>query len=641
MSDVRKKTIVVCNFPRFSGEIWLPFLWAQAKTYYELYGQRKREWNWFPCYADVYSGEYQDQIKQLLKDSNPDVFAISLYVWNYTLAHEIAAWVKSQWPKCVIISGGPHQYFKHDMNWFKNHPHLDASLPGDCYGEQCFLEVLDNYNDSTSTIDWLKITDIYYPSKSRLVLSNKQSMSRAERKQYQFDWSALYAQLTELKEFADYQKCHFPNSMLLSVLETTRGCPYGCTYCDWGGGVSTTVLQKNLQAVKKDVDALMEFELTYIYLADANFGIFGSRDVDIMQYIAYKKIKTKQYFGVGFGGYAKTENKLEYIRDILAIDIDNNISMTKELKLSMQTLDDQVLENIDRKNIPLDKQLEIYQPLSKNKKLPLYVEMIMGLPGIDLDKYYYELDVLGERHLSVQWFEWILLPETPAYSQAYRQQYGIDTIVKKKGWAVWEEGSEREVVISCNSYTSQDYLQMILSNSLYHLFVLGGFYKNTINWIRHNHTIGYGQIARDIYENYFMIECEELRDQVLNTWTKILSDCDVPCTFDVNGQAVYGAYYFVAQCFADRGFADDLIAWLQNKYAVPFNIPSREKELNIHADNYGTVAYRGLNIISYKKDISFQDLDVHSMIGAFRTYIDSGNTMRGKKKLLGLINVDC
>ena len=636
MSSVvlKKKTVVICNFPRFSGEIWMPFLWAQAKTYYELYGSRKDEWTWFPCYADVYSTEYTQQIKGLLINSDPDVFAISLYVWNYTLAHEIAAWVKSVWPKCIIISGGPHQYFKHDLNWFKEHPHLDASLPGDCYGEQCFLEVLDNYDDATATVDWTKVTDMYYPSKSRMVLSNKVSMSRAERKVYKFDWSGFDAQLGPMIDFVRFQQQHFPNSMLLSVLETTRGCPYGCTYCDWGGGTSTTVLQKSLPTVKTDIDALMNFDLTYIYLADANFGIFGERDVDVMQYIAYQKIKTRQWFGVGFGGYAKTENKLEYIRDILAIDIDNNISMTKELKISMQTLDEEVLKNIDRKNIDLDNQLDVFEPLSKNKKLPLYVEMIMGLPGIDLEKYYYELDILGERHLSVQWFEWILLPETPAYAGSYREQYGIKTIIKKKGWAVKEEGSEREVVIGCKSYSTGDYLQMILSNSLYHLFVLGGFQKDTISWIRKNHNLGYGQISRDIYENFF--RQHEYKNEAQIRWEKILTDSDSPCVFDVGHQNVYGAYYFVALVFTDPIFANNLIEYLQSKYNVPADIVNGDLILNINSINYGKKIVNWLYTINYKKDISFQQNDVHSLIGAFRTYIDAGNTMRGKKKLFGL-----
>jgi radical SAM superfamily enzyme YgiQ (UPF0313 family) len=110
-------------------------------------------------------------------------------------------------------------------------------------------------------VDWKKVTDIYYPSKSRMVLSNSKSMSRAERKVYPFTWSALSAQSAHLLDFAEFQRKHFPDSMLLSVLETTRGCPYGCTYCDWGGGVSTTVLQKSLENVKQDIELMkLEYE---------------------------------------------------------------------------------------------------------------------------------------------------------------------------------------------------------------------------------------------------------------------------------------------------------------------------------------------------------------------------------------------
>ena len=67
---------------------------------------------------------------------------------------------------------------------------------------------------------------------------------------------------------------------------------------------------------------------------------------------------------------------------------------------------------------------------------------------------------------------------------------------------------------------------------------------------------------------------------------------------------------------------------------------TRDAELNINADNYGKTSWRGLYKISYKKDINFQENDVHSMIGAFRTYIDASHTIQGKKKLLGLFNVD-
>lgn len=627
----------MANFPRFSAEIWMPFLWAQAKTYYELYGERQEEWNWVPCFHDVYSAEYTNDIKSLLTQNPPDIFAISLYVWNYRLAHDIAQWVKQQWPDCIVVSGGPHQYFKHDINWFRDHPHLDASLPGDCYGEQCFLEMLDNYDNDTRSVDWKKVTDMWYPSRGRMALSNKQSMSKAERRRYRFDWSSMDAQVRHLEDFAEYQKQHFPEAMLLSIIETTRGCPYGCTYCDWGGGTSTTVLQKSMDTVKKDIDAMLKFEPTYIYLADANFGIFGERDVAIMKYITDAKRRDRTTFGLGYGGYAKTANKVEYVRDIMVLDIENNMSMTKEIKLSMQTLDDQILRNIDRKNIPMDMQLEVLSPLAKNNKLPLYVEMIMGLPGMDLAKYYHELDVLGGRRLSVQWFEWILLPETPAYAREYRERFGIRTITKNAGWAEPEAGSEREVVIGSNTFTTDHYLQMLVSNSIYHLLVLGGFYRDSIDWIIHNRGVAHGDLIRHIYEQWFV--AQPVMPAVRDRWQRILEDPNVPCTFDVDGEEIYGAYYFVAKCFSSPAFADDLITWIADRYGVPDDIIRDEHELLITRDNFGHSRWQGLVRLDHDKDMPFRRYDAREMIGAYRTYLDAGRTQRGKKKLFGILGV--
>jgi len=637
----KKKKVVICNFPRFSGEIWMPYLWASAKTYYELHGTKKNDWEWYPCYADVYSSDYTEQIKDILTQAQPDIFAISLYVWNYTLAHRIAKWVKITFPKCIVISGGPHQYFKHNSGWFKEHWYLDASLPGESYGELCFKEILDNYNNGT--VDWNQIADICYPlGKSKIVSTSKRRVIRADKKKYDFDWSALNTQLIELKKFVEYQQQHFPQSLLLSVIETTRGCPYGCTYCDWGGGTSTTVIQKSIECVKQDIDALINFDLTYLYIADANFGIFSERDVEIITYLAKRKHETRQLFKTGYGGFAKTENRLSYIRDILKVDVDNDLSLTKELKLSLQTLDDEVLDNIDRKNISLDKQLEIYQPLAKDKQLPLYVEMIMGLPGITLDKYYYELDVLGERGLSVQWFEWILLPEAPAYALAYRQKYGLETITKNRGWAVKEEDSDREVVVGGLGFSKDDYLQMLLSNSLYHLFVQGGYYKDSINWIRQTHNLGYGKIIKEIYEFYFLKNQKVLVSKLLERWEQILSDPKIPCTFVVGEEEIYAQWYFIMLVFSQPDeFGDHMIAWLAVRYNIPSDIVHRDKILTLTYKNINTNRFiNWFTTVDFRKPYSNTTSIVTTINGLFRNYIRTGFILRGSKKLFGIIATD-
>jgi putative methyltransferase len=623
------KNIVICNFPRFSSEIWLPALWIQAKTYYERYGSRKHEWNWYPCYIDCYSAEHVTEIKEELIKAKPDVFAISLYVWNFRLAHDIARWVKETFPKCIVVSGGPHQYLKHDIDWFRKHPYLDASHLGDCYGELFFKELLDLYQDGG--IDYSQMTDTRYPSKARAMLSSKRSMSRTDRKNFQYDWSAFSSQFGELKKFESFQKYHFPNSMLLSIIETTRGCPYGCTYCDWGGGIGTTVIQKSVDAVKKDVDAVTQFDLTYLYLADANFGIFGLRDIEIIRHIVDRKKELRATFKMGYGGFAKTENRLEYIKQILEIDIENNLSHNKEIKLSLQTLDDTILDNIDRKNIPFEKQLAVFEPIARDTKLPLYVEIIMGLPGMTLDKFYHELDVFGSHGLSIQWFEWILLPEAPSYGTDYRNKWGIETTAKTNGWSYPESHAQHEIVVASASYTTDDYLEMLLSTSLYNLFVQGGYYKDTINWIRVNYKLEHGAIIQDIFNNFF--KQKEQYIQVQDRWQSILNDTTLDCTFDIMGNKIYGGYYFVALAFLDELFQQDMMRYITVQYNIPNYVIDKEQKLYINKTNIGKSQRQGLYRISFKKTKKY---NIDSLISMYKLFLDTGNIMRGKKQLLGI-----
>lgn len=625
------KTIVIANFPRFTSEIWLPALWASAKTYYEMHGEHRDEWQWYPCFLDCYDATHIDKIKHELLRVKPDIFAVSLYVWNFGLAHEIAAWVKETFPKCIIVSGGPHQYLKHDIDWFKKHPYLDASHLGDCYGELFFKELLDNYSDGQ--VDWKQLTDTRYPSKSRAMLSSQQTMSRTQRKEFHYDYSAALAQQDELKAFETFKKINFNDSMLLSIIETTRGCPYGCTYCDWGGGIGTTVIQKSLHTVKKEVDVLVKFDLTYLYLADANFGIFGQRDIDIINYIVKRKKEQRATFKMGYGGFAKTENRLDVIKSILETDIKNGLSHNKEIKLSLQTLDDEILKNIDRKNIPFEKQLEVFEPIANNTKLPLYVEIIMGLPGMTLDKFYHELNVFGSYGISIQWFEWILLPEAPSYSKEYRNKWQIKTTVKTNGWSYPETHTQHEIVIGCSSYTTIEYLEMLLSTSLYNLFVQGGYYKDTINWIRLTYNLAHGEIIQDIFKNFFMHN--DYYQEVLDRWQSILIDPVVDCTFDIDNNKIYGGYYFIALVFLNQKFQQDLLRYITTKYNVPNKIVTKEHRLYINKDNIGKNYQFGLYRISFNKT---KKNDIGSLISMFKLFLDTGNIMRAKKKLLGIFN---
>jgi radical SAM superfamily enzyme YgiQ (UPF0313 family) len=622
------RTVVVYNPNRFKNEFWLPTLWSQAKTYYEKNGQRVDDWQWAPCLVDIWGDDFE-RVKLILGHVEPDVFAVSLYVWNYHIGHKVAKWVKERWPNCLVITGGPHQYFKHDDQWFEKHPYIDASLPGECYGELCLQEILDNI-DPDGNVDFDLVTDICYPKGlSRYPVYSQQRSTMQTKKSFDYNWPSYSTQHKLIEDFVSYTQTQFPEANFLAIVETTRGCPYGCTYCDWGGGISTTVIKKDVEVVKQDLALLCSLDLQYLYIADANFGIFGDRDIEIMQSLIRLRKQHDTDVKLGYGGFAKTENKLSYIKELVTLDLDNQLSNKAEIKISLQTLDQQVLKNIDRKNISLDKQLEIFRPLSKKKRLPLYIEIIMGLPGMSLEKFYHELDVLGKNNLSVMWFEWLLLPETPAYDPAYRKQFGIQTVDKNQGWAWKEAGADRKIVIETDSYSSDDYLEMLLATGLYNAVIQGGLFRESVDWISAHKNYNLGNIIKNI------IAVLGIPNNVKSQWAQILKDPNQPCMIDTHGITVYLAYYYVAQYFFDpENFIDAVKTMLVNQYQCPESVVDTDIQLMIHQNNFGQRRRHGLWTVKYRGDSPTTESAWNTVLGEFLGYKNSNKILRATKKFL-------
>ena len=60
--------------------------------------------------------------------------------------------------------------------------------------------------------------------------------------------------------------------------------------------------------------------------------------------------------------------------------MDNSPGFVQGLTVSLQSMDDQVLDNIKRRNMELNKITEIFD-LCNRENIPVYTELILGLPG--------------------------------------------------------------------------------------------------------------------------------------------------------------------------------------------------------------------------------------------------------------------
>jgi putative methyltransferase len=462
------KNIHILSFS--DSDTFIPVLWPSAKTYYEKYGNYPEKYNWVLPVAEFLD---EDSAKLEILKNPPDIFGVSLYVWNFEKSLRICQWVKETWPNCIVITGGPHQYFKHSTDWFKKHIFIDASVPSEVYGEVVISDILNNFTDKG--VDWNKVEKIVYPNKKRTL--QLQSPKATYQLDFKWDFSAFKEQAEFVKQYVEQFKAH-SNATLHCKLETTRGCPYQCTFCDWGGGVGTKVIKKTVDCVRTDLDVLMAQEVSSIYICDANFGINGERDVDIIQYIADKK-KTyagKEFPNIQYGGFAKTNKHFDHLRNIFTIEAENNLSYV--YKISQQSFNTQILENIKRTDLRENEHWELANYLRQNYNYEAVVELILGLPGITTDIWYTEFNKPYIEGVLVRAYEWHLLPEAESYDNEYRNKFGIQTAKKSYSNDAWSIPAE--IVVASNSYTRNDYKDMMAIYAIYIFFEQSGVYRNTI-----------------------------------------------------------------------------------------------------------------------------------------------------------------
>jgi radical SAM superfamily enzyme YgiQ (UPF0313 family) len=57
-----------------------------------------------------------------------------------------------------------------------------------------------------------------------------------------------------------------------------RGCPFACTFCDWGSLTYNKVKKFELERVFDELEWMAQRNFDFISFTDANFGMFAERD---------------------------------------------------------------------------------------------------------------------------------------------------------------------------------------------------------------------------------------------------------------------------------------------------------------------------------------------------------------------------
>jgi hypothetical protein len=230
----------------------------------------------------------------------------------------------------------------------------------------------------------------------------------------------------------------------ISVFETNRGCPFQCSFCTWGGDTSK-VTKFPIDRLKEELRWIAKKNVFFIFLGDANWGMLP-RDVELSEYIG----RLKSEFGTPWGVYyAAAKNKPK--GSLACIKAFHESGVITSQALGIQSLNDETLEAIGRKNIKSSALLQMFGDL-KGDGISSYCELIWPLPKETLDSFKRSFEKLLDLNApTVIAYPAMLINNAKLTADA--DQYELSTIAA----ADWK--SEIRMVTSTSSASRNDVTQ--------------------------------------------------------------------------------------------------------------------------------------------------------------------------------------
>ena len=226
-----------------------------------------------------------------------------------------------------------------------------------------------------------------------------------------------------------------PDVLWNGTLETNRGCPFACTFCDWGGLTYSKLKKFPEEKVLQELHWMAHNKMDYVTIADANFGVFTDRDMKFTEEL----VALQKEFGypqvVDATWY---KNSSEEIMEIVKKFISSGFN--RGLTLSVQSMDMDVLEEIKRRNMEFSNLKHIFD-ICNREQIPSYTELILGLPKETFESWSKGLcDVIemGQHNAIESWLAQ-LLENAHLNTPGQRAEHEIDTVVVKDYISGFEE----------------------------------------------------------------------------------------------------------------------------------------------------------------------------------------------------------
>jgi hypothetical protein len=416
--------------------------------------------------------KYPKDFKIALQDKVPDFLFFSNYSWNSNLAYSFAEIIKEKHPRVTVVFGGPNFPVNEleRKDYLADHSAIDFYIYNE--GELGAVELIRDLIENN-----LDINQIYKTGKptSNCCFLHDGKLSTGTHQRVEDLDSIPSPYLSGLMD-------SFLKDPLIPLVESTRGCPFSCTFCMDGQDSKSRKFEFSTSRFKEEINFIASNQKNgaELIISDLNFGMY-KRDIELGKIIAevQEKYNWPKLLGVSTG-----KNKPERVIEIAKIVNGMYVGA------SVQSIDSGVLSAIKRENISTDKILALTEIGKTNDQLT-FSEVILGLPNDSVKSHFHSLktvvDMGVERTLM---YQAILLNGTEMSGIETRKAYSIDSMFRLLPGYVGQyeclgekfvSAESEEIIISTNTLSFDDYLKCRVMHLAIEIFANNGFFEEVIN----------------------------------------------------------------------------------------------------------------------------------------------------------------
>ncbi len=325
-----------------------------------------------------------DDILMDLYKKKPDVLAFSCYIWNIDYVKELTAELAKLLPDTELWLGGPEVSYD-AVRVLEECPHIRGIIRGE--GEETFLELTEYYlgggqhrRADTDAPEAVKTgADADVPGAGSGGPGSPEALLRRIRGITCRAGGEIFETLG--REPLDMDRIPFVYKDLrqfenrILYYETSRGCPFSCSYCL--SSIDKRVRLRSFSLVREELDFFLRNRVHQVKFVDRTFNCSKKHAMEIWRYLAeHDNGVTNFHFEISADLLGEEE---------LALLLTMRPGLV-QLEIGVQSTNPETIREI-RRTMDLERLRETVSAIHKGRNIHQHLDLIAGLPGEDYESF--------------------------------------------------------------------------------------------------------------------------------------------------------------------------------------------------------------------------------------------------------------